>query len=420
MKYLNVANDVLKFHWLEAPSASLLRDAVVNLTWLGALDSKTEMLTDVGRNMAKIGVEPMLSTMILAGKRYNCLSHVIALVGMLNNVQNLWCRDKDDQSKRIADETRATFTHDSGIGGDHISLLRIFLEWYALGENKTTDRTWCRERMINGKSMKMAADFVREVTYQLDPKFKTNFTELNDDLILRIIRCVCEGFFQNLATSNGCLRAGYQLTNSSAGTFGRVQRSSTLTFAREPPQFIIYHDILILNEINYFTAICPVDLDFLNKQWLNSLTRSPSQCILTSLSFPNLGPSLLLSIVGKKCRNIPLLEESLGVFIDADYKQSQLIIWGQSEKLHKAQIHFEQMIKREREKLRNEVQEFEVIGTTRILLGAGAQVQRIMIADEYVKILLNSLPIDVTEDEIKVKCSQYGQGKTFSFIQYYR
>jgi hypothetical protein len=83
-------------------------------------------------------------------------------------------------------------------------------------------------------------------------------------------------------------------------------------------------------------------------------------------------------------------------------------------------MHFEQMIKREREKLRNEVQEFEVIGTTRILLGAGAQVQLVLISDEYVKILLNSLPIGITEDEIQVKCSQYGRGKTFPVIQYYR
>jgi hypothetical protein len=136
--------------------------------------------------------------------------------------------------------------------------------------------------------------------------------------------------------------------------------------------------------------------------------------------FPNLGPSLLLSIVGKKCRNIPLLQESLGVFIDADYKQSQLTIWGQSEKLRNAKMHFERIIERERGKLRNEVQEFEILGRTRILLGAGAQVQLVMIEDEYVKILLNSLPIDVTEDEIQTKCGQYGTGKTFPVIRYYR
>jgi hypothetical protein len=257
----------------------------------------------------------------------------------------------------------------------------------------------------------MAADFIREVAYQLDPNFKTKLTELNDDLIKRIMRCVCAGFFQNLAISNGAPRAGYQLANSSTGTFGQVHRSSTLTLAQEPPKFIIYHDILILNETNYLTAVCPVELTWFDERWLNSFPRSPSQCILESFPFTNLGLALLLSIVGKKCRNIPLLQESLGVFIDADYKQSQLTIWGQSEKLHNAKIHFDRIIKREREKLRNEVQEFEIAGTTRILLGAGAQVQLVMVEDEYAKILLNSLPIDVTEDEIQAKCRSYGIGK---------
>jgi HrpA-like RNA helicase len=411
LKYLNVVNDVFKFHWLEAPSDQLLRDAVVNLTWLDALDSRTEMLTDVGRTMAKLSLDPMLSAMILAGKRYNCLSHVLALAGMLNVVQNVWWRGKDDQSKQVGNETRASFAHDSGIGGDHISLLRVFLEWDALGENKTTNRTWCRERMINGKSMKMAADFVREVAYQLDPKFKIKLTELNDDLIARIMHCVCAGFFQHLAISNGCLRAGYQLVNGSTGTFAQVHRSSTLTFAQQAPKFIIYHDILILNETNYLTAVCPIDLDWLDKRWLDSLPRAPSQCALTNVSFTNLGPALLLSIVGKKCRNKPLLQESLGVFIDADYQQSQLTVWGPSEKLQNAQMHFKRIIKREREKLRTEVQEFEIIGTTRILLGAGAQVQLVMVEDEYVKVLLNSLPINVTEEEIQAKCCQCGTGK---------
>lgn len=413
LKYLNVTNDVLKFHWLDAPPAQLLQDAVVSLKWLGALDSKTEMLTDVGRNMAKLGLEPMLSAMILAGKRYDCLNYVIALAGILNNAQNIWWRDKDDRSKQIADETRALFTHDSDIGGDHILLLCIFLEWYALDDNKKARRTWCHERMINGKSMNMVADFVREVADQLDLKFQINLTKLNADVIERVIRCICEGFFQNLAISNGCLRAGYQLANSSLGTVGQVHGSSTLRFTHNPPKFIIYHDIVVLNETNIFTAICPIDLDWLDKKWLNSLQRSPTQCILTNESFPNLGPSLLLSIVGKKCRNIPSLQESLGVFFDPDYKQAQLTIWGQADKLFKAKNLLEQMIRKEREKLRNELQEFEIVGRTRILLGAGAQVQLVMVEDEYAKVLLNSLPIDVNEDEIQNKCGRYGTGKTF-------
>lgn len=411
LKYLNVTNDVFKFHWLESPPEELLRFAIVSLKWLGALDSRTELLTDIGRNMAKLGFEPMLSAMILAGKRYDCLSHVIALAGMLNIAQNLWWRDKDDQLKQIADETRALFTHDSNIGGDHISLLRIFIEWNALDENRNTRGAWCRQRMINGKSMNMAGEFVREVVSQFDPQLKIKLTELNNDLIERIICCISEGFFQNLAISNGCLRAGYQLANSSIGTFGQVHRSSTLKFTQNPPKFIIYHDIVILNETNFFTTICPIDLDRLNKQWLSSLPRSPSQCLLTDESFPNLGPSLLLSIVGKKCRNIPSLQESLGVFFDPDYKQSQLTIWGQTDKLRNAKMYLERRIRREREKLRDEVQEFEVINRTRILLGAGAHPQLVLIEDEYVKVLLNSLPINVTDDEIQTKCGRYGTGK---------
>ncbi|CAF1248124.1 unnamed protein product [Rotaria sordida] len=412
LKHLGI-HDVSKFAWLQSPSSQSLQDAVDNLTWLGALNSKTGKLTDVGQIMAKLGLEPMLSAMILAGKRQNCLSYVLALAGMLSVVQNMWWRAKDEVGKQLSHEKRALFAHDSGIGGDHIALLRIFLEWKALGDFKRTNSTWCRENMINGKAMKMADNFIREVACQIDPNFKFDLVQLNDNLIEKIVRCVCAGYFQHLAISNGYLRAGYQLVSSSTGVCARIHRSSTLTLAEEAPKFILYHDILIINETNFLTAACPIDLEWLEKSWLASLPRSPAQCVLNCFVINNLGPALLLSVAGKKCRNIPSLEESLGVFVDIDYEQSQLTIWGQEDKLQRAKFHLERVLDREREKLRTEVEEFEIIGTTRILLGAGARIHLALVEDEYVKVLLTHLSTNVTEEQIRERCQVYGIDNMF-------
>jgi len=411
LKHLDIVDDITKFDWLEPPSNNSLQETVKCLTWLGALDSKTGKLTGLGRSMAKLGLEPMLSVMILTGQKLHCLNHILALAGMLSVVQNIWWRSKDDQSKQLSDEIRSSFIRDTDMGGDYIVLLRIFLEWYALGDNKQRRKAWCLKHMISWKSMKMANNFLRELAYQINPKLQIHFSELNDELIERIVRCICAGFFQNLAISNGPIRAGYQLAVGTTDTMARLHRSSTITFIQQLPKFILYHEILNINETNFLTVICPVQLDWLNKSWLDALPRSPLQCVFESYTFVNIGPALLLSLVGKKCRKVSQLEEQLHVLFEVDRTQSKLTIWGRKDQLLYAQEYLQQSLDREREKLRNELQEFEIIGSTRISLGAGAQPRLALVEDEYVKIFLTNLPKNITEEQIQEKCELYGQGK---------
>ncbi|CAF1472638.1 unnamed protein product, partial [Rotaria sordida] len=417
LKYLDIVDDITKFDWLEPPSDNSLQETVKCLTWLGALDLKTGKLTNLGRNIAKLGLEPMLSVMILTGQQLDCLNHILALAGMLSVVQNIWWRSRDDQSKQLSDEIRASFIQDTDIGGDYIILLRIFLEWYALGDNKERRKTWCLKHMISWKSMKMANNVVRELAYQIDPTFKIHFTKLNDELVKRIVHCICAGFFQNLAISNGPIRAGYQLAVNTIDTVAHIHRSSTVIFAQQSPKFILYHEIININETNFLTVICPVELDWLDKSWLNSLPRSPSQCVFEGYTFVNLGPALLLSLVGKRCRKVPLLEEQLHVLFEVDHAQSKLTIWGRTDKLANAQQYLQEILNRERDKLHNELQEFEIIGSTIILLGAGAEPRLVLVDDEYVKILLTNLPKTITEEQIQKKCELYGQVRNVTIIR---
>lgn len=381
------------------------------LTWLGAIDFNNGKLTDVGRHMAKLGLEPMVSMMILTGKKLDCLSHILALVGMLSVVHNIWWRGDTDQTKQACDEIQMSFTRDSNMGGDFITLIRIFFEWYNAGEKISHRKAWCFQHMIRWKSMIMAHSVVKELIYQIDSKFRFQMNELNDELIERIVRCVCAGFFQNLAISNGPIRAGYQLVSSTTDTIAHIHRSSIIKYAQPSPKFILYHGIININEANYLSVICPIELNWLNQSWLDSLPRSPLECAFDNYTFVNIGPSLLNAVVGKKCKKVPELEEQLHVLFEVDHAQSKLSIWGQADKLSHAQQYLQNILNKEREKLRNQLQEFQIIGSTRILLGPGAQPRLALIDDEYSKIFLKNLPKTVTEEQIQQKCKLYGQGE---------
>lgn len=410
LKHLNIVDDIKTFDWLEPPSSNSLEETVKSLTWLGAIDSITGKLTDLGRSMAKLGFDPMLSVMILTGQKLNCLSHILALVGMLSVVQNMWWRGDDDQSQLRRHQIRAAFARDVKVGGDFIVLLRIFLEWYYVRERKENNKAWCIKHMIRWKSMTMANTVIKELLYQINSKFRFHLTTLTDELIDRIVRCICAGFFQNLAISNGPIRAGYKLAASTSDTVAWVHRSSLITYDQQPPKFVLYHDIININETNFLTVICPVELDWLNKQWMDSLPKAPLQCVFDSYTFINMGPAMLEALVGKKCKNIPQLQEQLQVLFEVDRTQSKLTIWGTLQNISNAKECLHHILKKQREKLHNELQEFQIVGTTRVLLGAGAEPRLVLIEDEYTKVFLKNLPQNITEEEIQQKCEAYGPG----------
>lgn len=411
LKHLGVVDDVEQFDWLEAPSSASIRDAVKSLTWLNALDSATGKLTETGRRMAKLGLSPMLSAMILHGIEQSCASHVLALAGMLSVAQNVWWRGKDLESKQLADGKRAFFSHDNERGGDHIQLLKIFLAWHAL--DRTCRAEWCRNNMINGKAMNMAADFVNETARQLDNmKLDLTVPEFDQNLIEKILSCVSAGYFQNLTISNGSLRSGYQIA-SADNTHAQVHRSSTMVFAAQPPMYALYHEILNINGTNCMTTMCPIELNAISQTWLASLPQQPAERSFISHSFSNLGPTILVACLGKRCVKKQQLEDTLQAVLDVDYAQGTLTLWCRPKNLANAQRTLEAILRLEREKLVTEVEQYDIVGSTRVLLGEGGLPLLVMLENEYVQVIVRSLPNNVTEQEIEKRFQKCGKSKLF-------
>jgi hypothetical protein len=408
LKHLGVVNDIEKFDWLEPPSLESIRDAVKCLTWLNALDS-TGKLTETGRQMANLSLSPMLSAMILHGIGKSCVSHVLALAGMLTVAQSIWWYSKDEQLKKLADEKRAYFSHDNDRGGDHIQLLKIFLEWSAL--EKTARSDWCRNNMINGKSMNIALEFANETARQLKiAKLDFSIPIFDQTLVENVLSCVTAGYFQNLAISNGSIRSGYQLASSDKIN-AQVYRSSTLTFAGEPPKFALYHDILNLNGINCMTTMCPVELRTIPQGWLASLPQQPADRAFVSHTFANLGPTLLVACLGKRCAKKQQLEDVLQAVLEVDYAQGTLTVWCQAKQLTTARQVLEGLMQIEREKLVTEVEEYEIVGSTRVLLGEGGLPLLVLLENDYIKVVVRGLPANVTESQIEEKFRKCGKSE---------
>lgn len=155
--YLKVLGieDVLAFEFLDPPSEAQILEALMLLHMLQAIDD-VGFVTDVGKSMSKLPLDPRLSRAILAASNpeCRCVREVVIIAAMLS-VESIW-QDLSKYQKKAMDsraflevkeERQAHLRHPSG---DYMTYLRLFERW----ENEErSSREWCEDFYVNFKSM---------------------------------------------------------------------------------------------------------------------------------------------------------------------------------------------------------------------------------------------------------------------------
>ncbi|MFZ8976174.1 MAG: ATP-dependent RNA helicase HrpA, partial [Pseudohongiellaceae bacterium] len=99
--------DITKFPFLEAPESRAVNDGFKLLEELNAIDGKKQ-LTQAGRQMASLPVDPKLARMLVAANAQGCLSELLIIVSALS-IQDP--REQGAGSKEQAEEARHEFRH---------------------------------------------------------------------------------------------------------------------------------------------------------------------------------------------------------------------------------------------------------------------------------------------------------------------
>ncbi|KAF3926985.1 hypothetical protein ABW20_dc0109359 [Dactylellina cionopaga] len=116
---------------IEPPSPVAIESALNQLRGLGAFE-RDESLTNLGKVLATMPVEPALGKMILLGVIFKCLDPMIIL-GAASGARDLFVTPLD--KKREAQERRAAFA--KGTGSDHIAVINAFREWRMRRDNES-------------------------------------------------------------------------------------------------------------------------------------------------------------------------------------------------------------------------------------------------------------------------------------------
>jgi ATP-dependent helicase HrpA len=150
--------EVVDFPFLDPPDARSVRDGVALLIELGAFDEQGQ-ITDLGRRLARLPVDPRLGRMILAADAEDCVRESLVLVAALTI---------PDPRERPADREEAARAKHARFADDESDFMSYLNLWRYLSEQRKTlsgsaFRRMCRDEFLHYLRIREWQDLVGQL-----------------------------------------------------------------------------------------------------------------------------------------------------------------------------------------------------------------------------------------------------------------
>jgi ATP-dependent helicase HrpA len=136
--------DVERFPFIDPPDARLVKDGYQTLLELGAVD-QARCLMPLGRELARLPLDPRIARMIIAARREQCLAEVLIIASALA-VQDP--RERPLEAQQAADERHARYRDERS---DFLAFPKLWEHYHEqarhLSNNKL--RRYCRENFLS-------------------------------------------------------------------------------------------------------------------------------------------------------------------------------------------------------------------------------------------------------------------------------
>lgn len=184
--------DISDFPFLDMPSPKMINDGFTLLAELGAVNAFRQ-LTDIGRQLAKLPIDPRIGRMILAAKQENCLKEVLIIASALS-IQ--------DPRERPLDAQQAADIAQQGFVDEHSDFMSFLKLWQAfqdhaqhLSNNKL--RQWCHDHFLSYLRMKEWED-IHQQLYTLIKESAWQISQI-DATYDQLHRALLAGLLGNIA-----------------------------------------------------------------------------------------------------------------------------------------------------------------------------------------------------------------------------
>ncbi|MBR6027182.1 MAG: ATP-dependent RNA helicase HrpA [Neisseriaceae bacterium] len=184
MKSLKLG-DIENFPFLEVPDKRYINDGVQILQELWAIDDKG-MLTDDGRQMARLPIDPCIAKILLASKKHDCIAELLIIVAALS-VQDV--RENHWEIREMADKAHERFIDKQSDFLTYLNIWDSFLHEKEKGLSNRQLNDWCRKHFLSHLRMREW----RELYHQLS------------DIVVEIGLATKEELFRHTLTINNSL-----------------------------------------------------------------------------------------------------------------------------------------------------------------------------------------------------------------------
>jgi ATP-dependent helicase HrpA len=192
MKALRLG-EVEDFPFIDPPDRRFVNDGYKLLHELGAVDGKRE-LTELGRRLARLPVDPRVGRILLQAGREGCVAEMLVIAAVLS-IQDP--RERPLEAQQAADQAQQPFRDERSDFVGHLNLWREYREEARrLSGRKLTE--WCRARFLSPARMRDWVDIHRQLT-ELAASLELRPNEQPAEYP-QIHRALLSGFLSNVAT----------------------------------------------------------------------------------------------------------------------------------------------------------------------------------------------------------------------------
>ncbi len=137
--------EVEQFPFIEPPGSRSIADGYQLLAELGAIDDARQ-LTPLGRELAKLPLDPKIARLLLAGRQYHCLQEILIIASALS-LQDP--RDRPAERRETADAAHQRFNDERS---DFLAYVKLWAWFQQAVKHKKSNKSWaqeCREKFLS-------------------------------------------------------------------------------------------------------------------------------------------------------------------------------------------------------------------------------------------------------------------------------
>jgi ATP-dependent helicase HrpA len=245
--------DVAAFPFIEPPDSRSIRDGYMLLDELGALQQAAtdpgatvtdRRLTKVGRQLARLPIDPRMARMVVEADRHGCVREVMVIAAALS-IQDP--RERPAEHRQAADELHRRFAADEASSSDFIAFVKLW-DYLRTRQQELTGnqfRRMCRSEYLNYLRVREWQDVfsqLRQVTGQLGIRAGSEASHPD-----RIHQALLAGLLSHIGMHDGTAESKSHDYNGAHGSKFAIGNGSVLS--RKQPKWVIAAELVETNRL---------------------------------------------------------------------------------------------------------------------------------------------------------------------------